>query len=94
MARDPSIRGGDRVAIGGTGSIGRFEIAQKRTYGSYAQAFRKQVKNQQMTAAANAANVMYGAISSQHSGLSQIAVVAATNRAKQEIAKSVLDVLS
>ena len=82
------------MAIGAAGSVGRFEVVQKRTYGSYAQAFRKQVKNQQMTAAANAANAMFGAISSQHSGLSEIAVVAATNRAKQEIAKSVLDVLS
>jgi hypothetical protein len=82
------------MAIGAAGSTGRYEIVQKRTYGSYAQAFRRQIKNQQMTAAANAANTMFGAISSQHSGLSQIAVVAATNRAKQEMATSVLDVLS
>jgi hypothetical protein len=78
----------------GTGSIGRFQVVQKRTYGSYAQAFRKQVKNQQMNAAANAANTMFGAISSQHSGLSQIAVVAATNRAKQEIGQKILDALA
>ena len=82
------------MAFGAAKSAGRFEIVHKRTYASYAQAFRKQLKNQQMTAVANAANAMFGAISSQHSGLSQIAVVAATNRARQEIAKSALDVLS
>jgi hypothetical protein len=79
------------MAIGAAGSIGRFEVVRKRSYASYAQTYRKQVKNQQMAAAANAANTMFGAISSQHAGLSQIAVVAATNRAKQEIAKSAVD---
>lgn len=79
------------MAIGGAGSMGRYEVARKRSFASYAQAFRRQVKNQQMNANANAANVMYGAISSQHAGLSQIAVVAATNRAKQEIGQKILD---
>jgi hypothetical protein len=78
----------------GTGSVGRFEIVRRSTYPSYAQAFRSKIKNEQMSAAANAANTMFGAISSQHSGLSEIAVVAATNRAKQEAAQSALDALA
>jgi hypothetical protein len=82
------------MAVGTAGSAGRFEVVRKRTYATYAQAFRKQLKNQQMAAVANAANVMYGAISSQGSGLAQIAVVAATNRVRAEIGRSLLNVLS
>ncbi len=80
------------MAIGAAGSVGRFEVVQKRTYGSYAQAFRKQIKNQQMNAAANAANAMFGAITSESAGLFQIAVVQATNRVKQQLAAKVADV--
>lgn len=82
------------MAVGLAGATGRFEVARKRTFASYAQAFRQKIKNEQIAVAANAASTMFGAISSQHSGLSQIAVVAATNRAKQEVAKSVLDALA
>jgi hypothetical protein len=82
------------MAVGAAGSVGRFEIVRKSTFPSYAQAYRKKLKDQQMSAAANAANVLYGTISSQTSGLSQIALAAATDRTRQEIARTALDALA
>jgi Tfp pilus assembly protein FimV len=80
------------MAVGAAGLAGRFEIARRNTYPSHAQAFRQKIKNQQMTAVANAANTMFGAISSESAGLFEIAIVQATNRAKQELAAKVADV--
>ncbi len=72
------------MAVGGTGSLGRFEIVRKSTYASYAEVYRKNLKQQQATAFANAANVMFGAITSESAGLFQVAINQATDRAKDQ----------
>ena len=80
------------MAIGAAGSVGRFEVVRKSTYASYAQAYRKKIRNDQMNVTANAANAMFGAITSESAGLFQIAVVQATNRVKQQLAAKLADV--
>jgi hypothetical protein len=80
------------MAIGAAGSVGRFEVVRKSTYASYAQAYRKKIRNDQMNVTANAANTMFGAITSESAGLFQIAVVQATNRVKQQLAAKLADV--
>jgi hypothetical protein len=77
------------LAIGGTRSIGRFEIVRKSTYASYAEIYKKKLKEQQETAFTNAANVIFGAITTESAGLFQIAVSQATERAKAEIVSTV-----
>jgi len=80
------------LAISSSGPTGRFQIVRKSTYASYAEVYRKRVKEQQESAFVNAANVLFGAVATQSAGLFQIAINQATERAKDQLTATIADI--
>lgn len=80
------------MAISGTRSVGRFEIVRKSTYASYAEVYRKSLKSKQASALTNAANTLYGTITTESAGLFQVAVQQAVARTQEKLAATVADI--
>lgn len=77
------------MAVGATKSVGRFEIVRKSTYASYAEAYRKKLKEDQETAFKNAAGTLYGTITTESAGLFEVAINRATERAQAQVTDAV-----